>query len=45
VAPALLGAGVTGVSAEPYPFFWLSGEPTVIHRYHVDWAPRPPEAR
>ena len=28
VAPAFLGAGVTAVSAEPYPFFWLDGGPT-----------------
>ncbi|MBB2914791.1 hypothetical protein FHS43_006103 [Streptosporangium becharense] len=28
-----VGAGVTAVSAEPYPFFWLDGGPTVIYRY------------
>ncbi|MGW7347753.1 Rossmann-like domain-containing protein [Streptomyces sp. NPDC054854] len=33
VLPRFLGAGVTAVSAEPYPFFWLDGGPGVIHRY------------
>ncbi|MFB6888289.1 Rossmann-like domain-containing protein [Kitasatospora sp. NPDC056327] len=33
VLPCLLGDGVTGVSAEPYPFFWLDGGPTVLHQY------------
>ncbi|GLW94216.1 Rossmann-like domain-containing protein [Actinokineospora globicatena] len=33
VLPRLLGAGVTAVCAEPYPFFWLDGGPTVLHRY------------
>ncbi|MER5310742.1 DUF364 domain-containing protein [Streptomyces sp. NPDC002773] len=33
VLPRLLGAGITAVSAEPYPFFWLDGGPGVIHRY------------
>ena len=35
VAPAFLGAGVTAVSAEPYPFFWLDGGPTTIYRYRA----------
>lgn len=33
VLPRLLGAGVTAVSAEPYPFFWLDGGPGVLHTY------------
>jgi hypothetical protein len=33
VLPRLLGAGITAVSAEPYPFFWLDGGPGVIHHY------------
>ncbi|MER5865940.1 hypothetical protein [Kitasatospora sp. NPDC002040] len=33
VLPQLLGAGVTAVSAEPYPFFWLDGNPGTIHLY------------
>ncbi|MCY0934977.1 Rossmann-like domain-containing protein [Streptomyces sp. H34-S4] len=33
VLPRFLGAGVSAVSAEPYPFFWLDGGPSVIHRY------------
>ncbi|MFB6809016.1 hypothetical protein [Streptomyces sp. NPDC056387] len=33
VLPRFLGAGVSGVSAEPYPFFWLDGGPGTIHRY------------
>lgn len=33
VLPCFLGAGLTGVSAEPYPFFWLDGGPTTIYRY------------
>ncbi|MER7165368.1 hypothetical protein ABT336_04705 [Micromonospora sp. NPDC000207] len=35
VLPRFLGAGVTGVSAEPYPFFWLDGGPTTLHRYRT----------
>jgi hypothetical protein len=35
VLPWFLGAGVSAVSAEPYPFFWLDGGPTVIHRYRA----------
>jgi hypothetical protein len=31
-----LGAGVTAVSAEPYPFFWLDGGDTVQYRYRGD---------
>ena len=38
VLPRFLGAGVSAVCAEPYPFFWLDGGPGVIHRYgHRDW--------
>ncbi|GGX56996.1 Rossmann-like domain-containing protein [Streptomyces fructofermentans] len=33
VLPRFLGAGVSAVCAEPYPFFWLDGGPGVIHRY------------
>ncbi|NLU65910.1 hypothetical protein [Streptomyces sp. HNM0574] len=33
VLPRMMGAGVTGVCAEPYPFFWLDGGPGVLHRY------------
>lgn len=42
VAPYFLGHGVTAVSAEPYPFFWLDGGPTAIHRYRTT---APEEAR
>jgi len=31
ILPHLLADGVTAVSAEPYPFFWLGGEQSVIH--------------
>ncbi|WP_233628364.1 MULTISPECIES: hypothetical protein [unclassified Saccharopolyspora] len=31
--PWFIGSGVTAVSAEPYPFFWLDGGPTAIYRY------------
>lgn len=31
--PQFLGAGVTAVSAEPYPFFWLDGGPSLLYRY------------
>ncbi|MFE9776699.1 Rossmann-like domain-containing protein [Streptomyces sp. NPDC005775] len=33
VLPRLIGAGVTAVSAEPYPFFWLDGGAGTVHRY------------
>jgi hypothetical protein len=33
VLPCLVGAGVSAVCAEPYPFFWLDGGPGTIHRY------------
>ncbi|GAA3200562.1 Rossmann-like domain-containing protein [Nonomuraea roseoviolacea] len=33
ILPHFLGAGVTAVSAEPYPFFWLDGGDTVVFRY------------
>ncbi|GAA4412479.1 hypothetical protein GCM10023148_06190 [Actinokineospora soli] len=33
VLPWFIGAGVTAVSAEPYPFFWLDGGPSTIHVY------------
>ena len=33
VLPRFLGSGVSAVSAEPYPFFWLDGGPTTLYRY------------
>ncbi|MFF4243104.1 hypothetical protein ACFYY2_01350 [Streptomyces sp. NPDC001822] len=36
VLPRFLGAGVSAVCAEPYPFFWLDGGPGVVHRYRAD---------
>ncbi|WP_217196129.1 Rossmann-like domain-containing protein [Streptomyces buecherae] len=33
ILPRLIGAGVSAVCAEPYPFFWLDGGPGVIYRY------------
>ncbi|MFD9286744.1 Rossmann-like domain-containing protein [Streptomyces sp. NPDC060030] len=36
VLPRFLGAGVTAVCAEPYPFFWLDGGPGTVHRYRAD---------
>lgn len=33
VLPRLIGAGVTAVSAEPYPFFWLDGGAGTVHHY------------
>lgn len=33
VLPRFLGTGVSAVSAEPYPFFWLDGGPGTIHQY------------
>lgn len=33
IVPRFLGAGVTGVSAEPFPFSQFSSEETVIYRY------------
>ncbi|MFJ9947171.1 Rossmann-like domain-containing protein [Kitasatospora sp. NPDC091207] len=33
VLPRLLGDGVSAVSAEPYPFFWLDGGPSRLHLY------------
>jgi hypothetical protein len=35
VARAFLGAGVTALSAEPFPFSQFSAEPTVLHRYRT----------
>jgi hypothetical protein len=35
IAPRFLGNGVTGVSAEPYPFFWLTGGPTQCYLYRL----------
>jgi|GEM_PF-400641 len=35
VLPWFLGTGLTAVSAEPYPFFWLDGGPTTLYRYGV----------
>ncbi|MGP3980932.1 Rossmann-like domain-containing protein [Streptomyces sp. KR80] len=36
VARAFLGAGVTALSAEPFPFSQFSAEPTVLYRYRVE---------
>ncbi|MCQ4121285.1 hypothetical protein [Rhodococcus tibetensis] len=33
VARELLGRGVDALSAEPYPFFWLTGEASPVHLY------------
>ncbi|MFD6529513.1 Rossmann-like domain-containing protein [Streptomyces sp. NPDC060184] len=33
ILPRLLGAGVTAVCAEPYPFFWLDGGPGSVYLY------------
>ncbi|GAA2363258.1 hypothetical protein GCM10009854_48690 [Saccharopolyspora halophila] len=33
ILPRFLGAGVTAVSAEPYPFFWLDAGPSSLYRY------------
>ncbi|MEU9201624.1 DUF364 domain-containing protein [Streptomyces sp. NPDC048332] len=33
VLPRLIGAGVSAVSAEPYPFFWLDGGAGTVHHY------------
>ncbi|MEU6291975.1 DUF364 domain-containing protein [Streptomyces sp. NPDC046988] len=35
VARAFLGAGVTALSAEPFPFSQFSAEPTTLYRYRV----------
>lgn len=40
ILPRFLGAGVTAVSAEPYPFFWLDGGPGTIHRYRYAGGPK-----
>jgi hypothetical protein len=36
ILPRFLGSGVTAVSAEPYPFFWLDGGPTTHYLYRAD---------
>lgn len=33
VLRGLLGHGIDALSAEPYPFFWLTGEETRLHHY------------
>jgi hypothetical protein len=33
VLPRFLGHGVSAVCAEPFPFFWLDGNPGTVHRY------------
>ncbi|WP_307826160.1 Rossmann-like domain-containing protein [Micromonospora humida] len=35
VLPCFLGAGLSGVSAEPYPFFWLDGAASTVYRYRA----------
>ncbi|MFE2023203.1 Rossmann-like domain-containing protein [Streptomyces sp. NPDC059499] len=42
VLPRFLGAGVTAVCAEPYPFFWLDGGPGTVHRYRAGTDSRSP---
>ncbi|MFD1150877.1 Rossmann-like domain-containing protein [Saccharothrix hoggarensis] len=44
IVPRFLGSGVTAVSAEPYPFFWLHGGPSTLHHYRAG-TPRPERAR
>ncbi|MFG1606815.1 Rossmann-like domain-containing protein [Actinoplanes sp. NPDC049265] len=39
ILPRFVGAGLSAVSAEPYPFFWLDGGPTTIFRYAAADAP------
>ncbi|WP_458682626.1 Rossmann-like domain-containing protein [Prescottella equi] len=36
VARELLGCGVDALSAEPYPFFWLTGDASTIHLYRAE---------
>ncbi|WP_447006799.1 Rossmann-like domain-containing protein [Saccharothrix isguenensis] len=36
IVPWFLGSGVTAVSAEPFPFFWLHGGPTTLHHYRAE---------
>ncbi|MGW5647396.1 Rossmann-like domain-containing protein [Saccharopolyspora sp. NPDC003752] len=36
ILPCFLGGGVTAVSAEPYPFFWLDGGPSTLYRYRTE---------
>lgn len=45
VLPRFLGEGVTAVSAEPYPFFWLDGGPSVLYLYRTPPGPALPGAR
>lgn len=40
VARSFLGAGVTALSAEPFPFSQFSAEPTTLYRYRSGFAPR-----
>jgi len=37
--PRFLGNGVTGVSAEPYPFFWAHGMPSTVFHYRASDLP------
>ncbi|GIG59565.1 hypothetical protein Lfu02_39370 [Longispora fulva] len=39
VAREFLGSGVTALSAEPYPFFWLDGGPSTLHHYTAKGRP------
>lgn len=41
VLPWFLGSGLTAISAEPYPFFWLDGGTSSIYRYS---GPRNPDS-
>lgn len=38
ILPWFIGAGVSAVSAEPFPFFWLDGGPTTIYQYREERA-------
>lgn len=44
VARAFLGAGVTALSAEPFPFSQFSAGPTVLYRYRADRTSAPDRA-
>lgn len=39
ILPWFIGSGVTAVSAEPYPFFWLDGGPGSIYRHRAPITP------
>lgn len=45
ILPWFQPSGVTAVSAEPYPFFWLDGAASSIYRYWSSAPAEPPEYR